>query len=98
MYVVANKTKVPLKEVDEKEGWLLNLGFTEVEVSPWILTGAITLVLLILVLIFWSLSAVDTKPPTPSAPMPTPAVGAAVKAAPKLKGGAAKGKMKKARK
>lgn len=99
MYVVANKKQIPLKEVDEKEGWKLNLGFMDVEMSmsPWVLTGIITLVLLIIVLLYWSLSAVDTKPPMIPAAMPA-AVAApiAMKAAPKV--GGKKGKAKKGRK
>jgi hypothetical protein len=94
MYVVANKQKVPLKEVDEKEGWTLKLGFMDTEVSPWVLAGIIALVLFVMVMLYMSLSAVDTQP---SLPKPTPAVAAPMAIAKPMKGAGKKAKGKKGR-
>lgn len=95
MYVVAKKTKIPLKEVDEKEGFKVNLFSYELEVSPWALAGVVTLILFVVVMIYLSLSAVDTKPPA-SAILPAATLPAVV--APKLKAPKAGGKKGKGKK
>ena len=89
MYVVANKQKVPLKEVDEKEGWTLKLGFMDTEISPWVLAGIIALVLFVMVMLYMSLSAVETHKPVP---VPRSVLAQAPLLAPKGAGKKPKGK------
>jgi hypothetical protein len=97
MYVVAKKTKIPLKEVDEKEGFKVNLFSYELEVSPWALAGVVALILFVVVMIYLSLSAVDTKPPV-SAILPAAAATLPAVVAPKLKAPKAGGKKGKGKK
>jgi hypothetical protein len=85
---------MPLKEVDEKEGWTLKLGFMDTELSPWVLAGIIALVLFVIVMLYMSLSAVETRPPM-LAPRPVPAQ--ALAQAPKGVGKKPKGKKGRAR-